>query len=229
MTIRHRVPMKRFVFLLLLAPGPLLAQFEGVIESKNITTDETGLQQEFTMIMEVKGPMARITTSAVGNTPAVTMICRSDLKRIWMINDEERSYFEIPQTDGAEDVPIPGGTEDKPVIRKTGRTRKLLGYACEQYIVRRSDAETEIWGTKKLGGLAQSLAKSLGQEQIGKGADWTDGLTKIGVFPLSASTRIGGEIVESQEVTRIEKRALPPELFAVPPGYKKQSVGEMLK
>jgi hypothetical protein len=221
--------MKRIAFLLFLAAEPLCAQFEGVIESKNVTTDETGLQQEFTMTMEVKGSMARVTTSAVGSTPPVTMICRTDLKRIWMINDEERSYFEISQTDGAQDVPIPGGGEERAVVRKTGRTRKLLGYACELYIVRRSDAETEIWGTRKLGGLAQAIARSLGQEQIGKSGDWTDELTKIGVFPLAASTRVGGEIVESQEVTRIEKRALPPELFAVPPGYKKQSVGEMLK
>lgn len=221
--------MKHAAFLILFAAEPLFAQFEGVIESKNVTTDETGLHQEYTMTMEVKGAMARITTSAVGTSPAVTMITRSDLKIIWMINDEEHSYFEIPQTDGAEDVPIPGGKEDKSVVRKTGRTRKILGYPCEQYLVRRSEAETEIWGTKKLGALAQSLAKALGQEQIGKPGNWTDELTKIGVFPLSASTRVGGEIVESQEVTRIEKRALPPELFAVPPGYKKQSVGEMLK
>lgn len=229
MRLRTGGLMKCLLFFLLFAPLSLRAQFEGVIESKNVTTDETGLAQEFTMTMEVKGVMARVTTSAVGTTPAVTMICRSDLKRIWMINDEERSYFEIPQTDGPEDVPIPGGKEDKPVVRKTGRTRKLLGYPCEQYFVRRSDAETEIWGTKKLGGLVKSLAAALGQEQIGKGGEWTDELTKIGVFPLSASTRIGGEIVESQEVTRIEKRTLPPELFAVPSGYKKQSVGEMLK
>ena len=226
MTIRH---VQKFVFLVLFAAEPLFAQFEGVVESKNVTTDETGLHQEFTMTMQVKGVMARITTSAVGTTPSVTMICRSDLRTIWMINDEERSYFEIPQTDGAEDLIIPGGKEDRPVVRKTGRTRRILSYPCEQYLFRRSEAETEIWGTKKLGGLVQSLAKALGQEQIGKTGDWTDELTKIGVFPLSASTRVEGEIVESQEVTRIEKRALPPELFAVPPGYKKQSVGEMLK
>ena len=220
--------MKRLI-VLLLWPGSLLAQFEWVIESKNVTTDETGLQQEFTMTMEVKGTMARITNSAIGTTPQVRMICRNDLKLIWMINDEEQSYFEIPQTEGAEDVPIPGGSEEKSVVRRTGRTKKILGYPCEQFLVRRSDAETEIWGTRRLAALALALAKALGHEQLGKAGDWTDELTKIGVFPLYASTRIGGAIVESQEVTRIEQRAFAPELFAVPQGYKKQRVGDMLK
>ena len=221
--------MKRLLVPVLLWPAALVAQFEGVIESKNVTTDETGLQQEFTMTMEVKGTMARITNSAIGTTPQVRMICRNDLKVIWMINDEEQSYFEIPQTEGAEDVPIPGGSEEKTVVRRTGRTKKILGYPCEQFLVRRSDAETEIWGTRRLAGVARALAKALGQEQMGKAGDWTDELTKIGVFPLYASTRVGGEIVESQEVTRIEQRALPPELFTIPQGYKKQSVGDMLK
>jgi hypothetical protein len=222
--------MKRLALLFfLLASDPVFAQFEGVIESKNVTVDENGLQQEFTMTMEVKGTMARIVTSAVANTPAVTMIYRTDLKRIWMINDEEKTYFEVSQSDEGGDVRVPEGKEEKAVIKKTGKTKKILGYPCELYIVRRSDAETQIWGTKKLASLAQALQKALGQEQNGKGSEWTDDLARIGVFPLSASTRVGSEVVESQEVTRIERRELPPELFAIPAGYKKQTVGEMLK
>ena len=221
--------MKRLAILLFLAWDPVFGQFEGVIESKNVTTDETGLQQEFTMTMEVKGTMARIVTSAVPNTPAVTMIYRTDLKRIWMVNDEEKTYFEVSQTEGADDVRVPEGKEEKSVIKKTGKTKKILGYPCELYIIRRTETETQIWGTRKLASLAQALQKALGQEPNGKTADWTDDLAKIGVFPLSSTTRVGGEVVESQEVTRIERRELAPDLFEIPAGYKKQTVGDMLK
>jgi hypothetical protein len=173
--------------------------------------------------------MAKITNGATGSAPAVTMIYRTDLHVIWMVNDEEKTYFEVSQTQQGEESPGIVPPDERPVIRKTGRSRKILGYACEQFLVKHSGAQTEIWGTKRLAGLATALAAALGQEQTVDGGSWTDVLTKRGVFPLLASTRIEGKIVESQEVTRIERLTLPPELFALPAGYKKQSVGDMLK
>ncbi|MEW6510157.1 MAG: DUF4412 domain-containing protein [Bacteroidota bacterium] len=222
--------MKRATILLVLACGTLHAQFEGVVESRNLTIDETGLQQEFTMTMYVKDAMARVSNSAIGSSPPVTMIYRQDLNVIWMINDEERSYYEVSRADEPADYGVPGNGDEKAVIRKTKRTRKILGYSCEQFLVRRSDAETEIWGSRKLAGLARSLARALGQERTGQQeAAWNDELTRMGVFPLAATTRIGGQVVEMQEVTRIEPRSLSDDLFSLPEGYRKQSVGELLK
>jgi len=221
--------MKRIGFAFLLWSTAALAQFEGVVESRNTTTDETGALQQFMMSMWIKDSMAKITNGATGSAPAVTMIYRTDLNVIWMVNDEEKTYFEVSQTQQAEESPGPVPPDEKPVVRKTGRSRKILGYACDQFLVKHSGAVTEIWGTKRLAGLATALAAALGQEQTVDGGSWTDVLTKRGVFPLLASTRIDGKIVESQEVTRIERLTLPPELFALPAGYKKQSVGDMLK
>jgi hypothetical protein len=221
--------MKRLVFLLLVSCGPLYAQFEGVVESKNTTTDETGLPQEYVMTMWIKDAMARITNSATGSAPATTMIYRTDLKVVWMLNDEDKTYFEVSQKDAADQSAPESPLEEKPSLKKTGKTKKIMGYPSEQILIRQSDAETEIWGTKKLDALAKALAKALGQEQRGQGSEWTDELMRMGVFPLLAYTRVEGKVMESQEIVRIERRPLENDLFAIPAGYRRQSVGEMLK
>jgi len=216
-----------FVLACGLCCGTLRAQFEGVIESRNTTTDETGTEQQYVMTMWIRGTMAKITNTATGTTPATTMIYRSDLRVIRMLNDDNRTYFEIPQEktrdNGAEEA------AGSATVKKTGKTKKVLGYRCEQFLLKDGEVETEIWGTKDLKGLSSSLARALGEERSGQGAAWNDELTKLGIFPLIANTRLEGKIVESQEVVRIEKRSLSDDLFSLPAGYKKQSVGDILK
>ena len=206
-------------------------QFEGIVESKNLTTDETGTAQTFVMSMFIKKDMVKIQNSAIGNSPASTMIYRNDRRVVWMLNEEEKSYFEIPQDQKPEEIQPPSGTpgSDTYKIRKTGKTKKILGYACEQMFIKREDEETEIWGTKSLGHLFNAITAALGQEHTEAADDWTNEIMKMGFFPLKATTKIEGKVAESQEVTRIEKRILPPDLFELPAGYKKQSVGEMME
>jgi hypothetical protein len=210
-----------------LACGTLRAQFEGVIESRNTTTDETGAEQQSVMTMWIKGTMAKITNSATSTTPASTMIYRSDLRVIRMLNDDNKTYFEIPQGKTREDASAEAGAPA--AVKKTGKTKKILGYRCEQFLIGQGEAETEIWGTKDLKGLSASLARALGEERSGQGTAWNDELTKLGIFPLLANTRLEGKVLESQEVVKIEKRSLAEDLFSLPAGYKKQSVGDILK
>ena len=215
------------IFAFGLACGTLRAQFEGVIESRNVSTDETGAGQQSVMTMWIKGTMARITNTATSTTPASTMIYRSDLRVIRMLNDDNKTYFEIPQGKTREDSPAEA--VEHAAVKKTGKTKKILGYRCEQFLIGQGEAETEIWGTRDLRGLSASLARALGEERTGQGTAWNDELTKLGIFPLLANTRLEGKILESQEVVKIEKRPLAEDLFSLPAGYKRQSVGDILK
>ena len=74
-------------------------EFEGVVESRNTTVDELGKQQQFVMTIWVKKGMLKIHNTAVGSTPAYTVIYRSDRKTIWTLNDDEQTYFEVLQSD----------------------------------------------------------------------------------------------------------------------------------
>lgn len=207
------------------------AQFEGIVESKNLTTDETGQPREFVMTMLIKKDMVKIQTSLMGTTPASTMIYRSDKHLVWMLNDDDKTFFEIPRESSIERIQVPP-QEDKDAALKpirTGKVRKVLGYSCSQMIFRRPGEETNIWATKDLGNLFHAISKALGEEPTEIANDWTNELTKMGFFPLVSSTKIDGVIVESQEVTRIEKKVLSEDMFDLPSGYQRQSLDEMMK
>lgn len=205
------------------------AQFEGIVESKNLTTDETGEPREFVMTMLVKKDMIKIQTSSVGSTPASTMIYRSDRHLVWMLNDDDETFFEIPQESSIERIQTPQQEDitHKPI--RTGKVKKILGYSCSQIVFKRPGEETNIWATKDLGNLFHAISKALGEEPTETLNDWTNELTKMGFFPLVSSTKIDGVVVEAQEVTKIEKKVLSENLFDLPPGYRRQRLDEIMK
>jgi len=101
------LPMIRILVLLFLACGTLRAQFEGVIESRNRTTDELGAEQQYVMTMWIKGRCEDHDLCNV-TTPASTMIYRSDLRVIRMLDDDNKTYFEVPQGKTKEDAAAEG-------------------------------------------------------------------------------------------------------------------------
>jgi len=204
------------------------AQFEGIIESKNLTTDELGSLRQFTITMWIKKDRIRVQSSAFGNTPATTMIYRNDRHIIWMLNDQDKTYFEILQEEKPQGLRSgeESRLEDKPTVRRTGRTKKILGYSCEQVLLTRGEGETEIWGTKQLSELEATTSRILGQSDAEAGG-WMDEVARLGLYALVSSTRIKGKIIESQETTRIEVKNLSSDLFDIPPGFRKQAVRDM--
>lgn len=215
-----------FAGLLFASPGH--AQFEGVVESKNVTSDMSGAAQRFTMRLWVKKEMVKIEMSAIGSTPASTILYRLDVGRVVMLNDQEKTFFEIPQGDGSQGEQ--GGIERPvpPTVRRTGKTKKILGYSCDQLFIQSGEAETEYWGTKSLSALASALSRATGTESQ-SGPGWSDDLAKMGYFPLVAVTKLEGKILESSEVTRLELKALPQEAFEIPAGYRKQGARDILQ
>ena len=229
-----RFPKVRVVYLggaLLLSVIVSHAQFEGVVETKNLTRDEMGKPNEFVMTMWIKKDMVKVTNSAIGSAPGTTMIYRNDKKAMWILNDESKTYYSIPQeTSGRE--PRPPQTNPavgKLGIKRTRKVRRILGYPAEQILVTRDGQRTEIWGTKKLRDLSVTLSNALGDRQSGAGDGLTGEITKMGLFPLTSSTVIRGKVAESQEVTKIEPRTLTPEVFEVPPTYMEERVDPMLR
>ncbi len=214
-----------------IAPFPCRAQFEGVVESKNLTRDETGRLLEFVMTMWIKKDMVKVTNSAIGPTPGSTMIYRNDRRSIWILNDDGKTYYAIPnETPAGESYPPPAGAKTETyVIKRTRKTRRILGYPAEQVIITQAGQKTEIWGTAKLRNLSVALSSTLGGRQSEPGDGWAGELAKMGIFPLMSSTSIYGKVAESQEVTRIEERILPQEIFEVPATYKEQRPDKMLR
>jgi hypothetical protein len=202
-------------------------QFEGVVASCNRTTDETGVLHEFNMTMWIKDQMVKIEISEIGDSPGSTVIYRSDIGRIWILNDEDSTYFEVKKLAGVPDSIHHQTRPGESAIRKTGKRKSILGYPSEQFLMRSGGTETEIWGTTELMGLSAAIAKGLGEDLLSSGS-WTDELARSGVFPLVAVTRAGSGIWESSEVTEILRKNLPKSFFTLPPGYSKQRVKRYL-
>jgi hypothetical protein len=115
-------------------------------------------------------------------------------------------------------------------LKKTGEKKRINGYMCELYTQQAGDHMNEYWITKEItlkeimGALEDSM-KALG-DSSGLGA-WQEPLMKIGGFPIL--TIIRDEYGTNQnEVVKIEKKGLSDELFALPAGYQKQSLREMM-
>lgn len=216
------------VLFLCMSVYPAGAQFEGIVETRNFTTDEAGALQQFTMTMWIKKDRIRIQNSAFGMTPATTMIYRNDRHITWMLNEEDKTYFEILQGGKAEGLGAgrEPGLEDKPVVRRTGKMKKILSYPCEQVLLMHSEGETEIWGTKQLSDLAATTSRVLGQSDSEAGG-WMGEIASLGLYPLASTTRINGKVIESQETTGIKTKNLDSALFDLPAGYRKQAMGDM--
>ncbi len=213
------------VFAVVLAT-PAFAQFEGVVESQNLTTDDEGNLLKFTITMWIKNDRMRVETGSIGTTPSTTMIYRGDRRIIWMLNDEERSFFEILQNGatvaGDSEASAPPQGES---LVKTGKKKKILGYPCDLFVIRNGDQATEIWGTRSLANLMETTNTVLGGESEGDVPSWNRELRRLGMYTLSARTKIGGKLVEAQEISKIEPRTVDEEKFELPEGYKKQVIG----
>jgi hypothetical protein len=206
-----------------------MAQFEGIVESRNFTVDDNGVGQQFDMTIWLRRDMIKVKVPAIGEIPGSTVIYRHDRKVSWVINDADKSYFEVSLAEQMMGHGQGDQSPDKPKVDRTKRTRKLLGYQCEQIVLRRGESETEIWGAKGLGDLAARMDSLLGDAADRSTGGETEIMKQLQRFPLVSITRINGKVVDSQEVTKIDRRNLDPGIFVIPPGYKKQTSMEPMR
>jgi hypothetical protein len=218
--------MRTIVVLAFLAATHLhaVSQFEGTILSTNRTVDDAGAAQVYQMAIHVKKSMIRVEVPSMAGMPASTAIYRRDRKVTWMLDEGSRTYFEMHRANSAPDQQ--GGREkpEAPTVQRTKKTKKLLGYTCEQVIVIRDDVRTEVWGARGLEDLATVLTETLEDGQSGSSDDV---IAAIGLFPLLSTTTYEGRLVDSQEVTKIERKQLDPALFEIPSGFTKQKAADL--
>jgi hypothetical protein len=216
-----------FVVLALCAVSPARAQFEGVVESTNATIDETGTAQRFTMTIWLRKGMARVDIPPFGGTPGSIAIYRQDRRVIWMLDPGAKSYFEIKIDEKDSSGGTHAGATDASPLKRSGKTRKILTYPCDQFVGRSPEVETEIWATASLKHLARALTETLGDESMGAG--WNDEVSRMGLFPMVSIIRSEGQVIESSEVTRVESVIVPAATFELPAEYRRQVVEQPVK
>ncbi|MBI4428140.1 MAG: DUF4412 domain-containing protein [Ignavibacteriales bacterium] len=222
--------MKKSVFvtlaLCMLFSVAVAQQFEGVIEMQI-----KGQNQESSMPMKymVKGDFVR--TESQTPRGEFAMIMNMKERKMIMLMPQMNSYMERTIDSVA---PPPEGSK-KPEFTKTGKSEKILGYDCEQYVVKEDNWETEIWAAKGLGTFMRPrMGGPMGGGRGGMGrggqtpAAWEEEIRAKGFFPLRTLTRNAeGKEEARMEVTKIEKKALDASLFKAPEGWQKMEMPMM--
>lgn len=203
--------MKKFLFFVLPFAFTQIsfAQFQGIIEFERIKSDTTKYSYF------IKGDMVRIEeTGKDGKTKGIMLIDNSK-KLVTALYPERRLYMDVTNKKAA--TPI------NPEVIETGKTKKMLGYECKEWLVRSKEDDTEIsyWVTDNDFGFYLDMLSTLNRKdklpryylQI-KGTE--------GMFTMEGIERtLDGKVRTHLVVTKIEDRKLRGALFEIPKGYSK--------
>ena len=202
-----------FIAALLIAACAAVAQdletkksFEGVLEVQAQNTERV---QIFTY--SVKNGRIRIEPADVSDAAQVILVDHP-AKKTYVLLPAREQYIEIANA-------VEAGHESTG-LQKTELTDELLGYKCDQLLVKLSDAEVEIWATKEFG-TSGTMLTTIGAKTFSTPAWETELFTK-GYFPLKVIIRdVSGYDAGKFEVNTVQKKALGDYLFRIPMGYEK--------
>jgi len=217
--------------LLLAAVSSYAAAFEGKI-SLAITADKKGKTQN--LDYSIKGQKLRMDMNAEGNQVATIM----DMGKLemTMLMPEQKMYMVHPIKKPVE-AAAEKASQSTAEIEVTGKTEVILGYTCNQVLIKDKGTVTEAWLAEGLTAF-QGLGGGPGGGMFGgkKGANaakWEEALKGKGGFPLRVISRDAkGKDTFKMEATKIEPGSLPDSLFVPPEGYQQfqmPNLGGLLK
>lgn len=160
----------------------------------------------------VRGSSVRV--NLAGPTGAMSMLMSGSAKKSWMLLPAQKTYMELSISDSVGAVARNAlvGTS----IVKTGKRDVVAGVPCEVSRVTTPRDTTDVCLAKGMG----RFVNPLGGMGSGAQAPWQRALESDG-FPMRVA-RIDGTVV--LEVTKIERRRLAPDLFAIPLDWQKMSM-----
>ena len=216
----------RGLLVLLVSALPAWAQFEGVMDMKMTMTDESGASQGGGNIqVSVGKPGFRSDLNMQMPQMSMKMVMlfkESNPDVMYQINDEAKSYTEIPMPKGSD---TKAADADKYTIKKLGE-EKILGYKTQHVLAIHNTGTNELWLAKDF--LDYNMFKRLQGRQAGQ-AGLEKALKDAGVegMPLKSvmSGPMGGKMV--MEVVKADKKSLPASTFEIPAGYTKSEGGLM--
>ena len=223
------------VVALLLAAGPVFAQFEGVLEMKmtmagmggegggtmNVSVGKAGSRSEINMQM---GPMDM----------KMVMLQKNDTPdTLYRINDADKSYAEMNLAK-MRDMAGQQMSAKKYTVEKLGQ-ETLLGYKTQHVLLKEQDAgdgkgmSIEMWSAKDLldyatfSKLQARRGKGAGEEAMIKALKDAD----ADGMPLKSIATTPDGMKLTMEVVKVDKKSLPASTFEIPTGYTKSEGGMM--
>lgn len=196
-------------------------QFEGKVSLLIKSGDEAAQLINYS----IKSGAVRMDLASEGGT--MSMIVRTAKREMIMLMADQQMYMVMP-------LQVPGGEGGEgggePRIEKTGRTTKILGYTCAEWVMAEGDQSTAFWVTDQLGSfVGMGGGNPMAGEQGGSSPAWESALKKEeGFFPLRVITRDSeGRETFRLEARKLEPGRLPDSLFVPPKGWEKFEMPQM--
>ncbi|MDB6115012.1 MAG: hypothetical protein JWQ62_1957 [Lacunisphaera sp.] len=191
--------------------------FEGQVTMNMITK---GKSQEMDLTM--KGQMERMDMNAGGQ--AMGMIFDMNKREVTILMHEQHMYMVRPIPDVTK-MAEKKSVESTAELEKTGKTETILGYKCQQVLVKDKGTITELWLAEGLGafmGLGGGGNPMGGRGGAAAAAKWEQVLKGTSGFPLRVISRdANGKESFRMEATRVTPGPQPDSEFAPPAGYQK--------
>jgi len=174
----------------------------------------------------MKGAVVRMDMKAEGGS--VSNIMDMNKREMLMLMHDQQMYMQMPMKLPPEAAAKAKEMESTAEIEKTGKTETILGYKCQQVLVKDKGTTTEMWLAEGLGtfmGMGGGGGSPFGGGRGGgapASSKWEQALKGVGGFPLRVISRDGANKESfKMEVTKIAPGPQPDSEFAPPAGYQK--------
>jgi outer membrane lipoprotein-sorting protein len=178
----------------------------------------------------MKGQKLRMDINAEGQK--MTNIMDMTKMEMTMLMPEQKMYMVHSIKKPVEQAMEKQG-ESTAVIEVTGKTETILGYKCNQILVKDKGTVTEMWAAEGLGafmGMGGGGGSPFGGKKgAASAAKWEEALKGKGGFPLRVVTLDAkGKQTFKMEATKIEPGPQPDSAFVPPSDYQKMDMGNMM-
>jgi hypothetical protein len=184
--------------------------FEGVVSFKK---GATGSKNVSSVVMFIKGD--RFMADEKGDKIQQKIIVDATKKVVFMVLDKDRMIMEMPMEGKAL------SKKPEPALpKKTGKTQKIAGIDCEQWLDKNFQGEVELWTSNDMGRLF------IPEGPMGDGLIPSASIQKLlkqgTYFPMLLVERDKtGKEITRLEVTNVEKKMVDEATFTPPAGYQK--------
>ncbi|MFZ5516654.1 MAG: DUF4412 domain-containing protein [Candidatus Zhuqueibacterota bacterium] len=227
----NKIRIMVLVFLMFSSMHLFAQSFEGSISQKE-TNKMVGEEPDVTMsTVHVKNNMICM-EDGKGNS----YIVRPEKNVMWLVLNEQKAYVEMDfDSSMPRDIPDDIVEEDevKPTLKKTGVTKMINGFQCEQVIESNETGNevAEYWVTNKkslkevLISLSNVMANVIGDDSesgVHGNASELDGIPILTITRFFDSENIS-------EILSIVEKPVPDDKFNIPAGYKKITLEDMIR
>lgn len=212
----------------ILTAATAFGQFEGAVRMRAVTYGDADSNVVASTVYFKGRLFAAVIDSSGNEGQAGRFILRPDSSLMWIVIDAEKKYMEIPlpEKGRSPDTAARDAGKRSYTLTKTGKTRTVIGYPCDEWIAEEEDgASARIWATTKLGDMYEGVVKwfdEMSMESDGGKGRWERELAGMKYFPLSVVRSEEGEVTETEEVTAVDRMKVADSVFEAPAGYQKQ-------